>query len=129
MVATGIRINHAYWLVVIAPQSRGICPLDLGLCWPLGLGLRPGAANMQLPRAGPRSSLEAWLHQMTPQEYRVRAKACGTLAKAAPEHMKESYEAVARELFALADQLERTGLVKPRHPEIVKRLPTQAVRQ
>lgn len=59
---------------------------------------------------------------MTPQEYRVRAKACGAQAKAAPEHMKENYEAVARELFALADELERTGLVKQRHPEIVQRM-------
>ena len=56
-------------------------------------------------------------------------KAYGAQAKAAPEHMKERYKAVARELFALADQLERTGLVKPRHPEIVKRLPTPSVRQ
>jgi hypothetical protein len=36
--------------------------------------------------------------------------------------MKENYEAVARELFALADELERTGLVKERHPEIVQRM-------
>ena len=43
--------------------------------------------------------------------------------------MKESYEAVARELFALADQLERTGLVKQRDPEIVKRLAVRKVAQ
>jgi len=51
---------------------------------------------------------------MTPEEYRVRAEACDARAKAAPEHMKGSYEALARELFALADQWERTGLIKPR---------------
>lgn len=51
---------------------------------------------------------------MTPEDYRLLAKLWDARSKAAPEHMKGPYAAVVRELFALAAQLEGTGLVRPR---------------
>jgi hypothetical protein len=58
---------------------------------------------------------------MAPEEYRLLAKVWNARSQAAPEHMKEGYEALARQLFALGDQWERTGLIKQRHPDNVKR--------